>query len=215
LFVIAQDLKQMRVLADVDEADVAKVREGLVAQVVVDAFPGEVFSGRLKTLSFGSSTAQGVVTYTAYIDVPNPLEKLRPGMTATVNFRSAEVKNAVRVPNAALRFRPSGGTGSVPAHGNSGSIGGAAGGSSDERLAKGEGRIRIVPSNAVGDEAKVATVHVGLSDGIYTEIVDGTLTPGTRVAIGEATAPAKSGAPGFPLGGPPQGAGGPPRGGRP
>jgi HlyD family secretion protein len=170
LFTIAQDLKEMLVLADVDEADVAKVREGLRADIVVDAYPGESFPGTVQTLSFGAANNNGVVTYTAFINVANPLDKLRPGLTANVTIRSSEARNVVRVPNSALRYNPSGS------------------GKGEEKVQKGFGRVRVVPANAKGDEAKVVTVRLGLSDGLSTEVVDGSLLPGVRVATGDAPA---------------------------
>jgi HlyD family secretion protein len=170
LFVIAQDLKDMLVLADVDEADVAKVRDGLRADVLVDAYPGDVFPGSVKTLSFGAVNTGGIVTYTAYVAVANPLDKLRPGMTANVTIRSSEVRGVVRVPNAALRYHPAG----PPGPG-------------EEKGKKGFGKVRVVPPNATGDESKVFTVRLGLSDGLNTEVLDGSLLPGMAVATGEAS----------------------------
>lgn len=106
LFVIAQDLKKMRVLADVDEADVGKLREGMQADATVDAFPGETFKGTVQQVRLSPTTTSGVVTYAAVVEVENPEEKLRPGMTATVTVRTHEAKAALLVPNAALRFKP-------------------------------------------------------------------------------------------------------------
>lgn len=107
LFVIAQDLREMRVYADIDEADVGRVKEGMTADVSVDAFPGETFKGTVSQVRFSPFTQSGVVTYAALVDVENPDIKLRPGMTATVTIRSAESKGVKRLPNAALRFKPS------------------------------------------------------------------------------------------------------------
>jgi HlyD family secretion protein len=171
LFVIAQDLKDMLVLADVDEADLARVHEGQVAEILVDAYPNDVFSGKVTTLSYGPTNTSGIVTYTAYINVANASEKLRPGMTANVSIRSSEARHVVRVPNAALRYQPSGPGGHGPGEG---------------KLAKGQGRVRVVPPNATGDEAQIVTVTLGISDGANTEVKGGSLTPGMRVAIGDA-----------------------------
>jgi HlyD family secretion protein len=107
LFVIAQDLRKMRVLADVDEADVGRLKEQIGAEVAVDAFPGEKFKGIVSQVRFSPNSQSGVVTYAAVIEVENPDLKLRPGMTATVSIRSDEARDAVRIPNAALRFKPS------------------------------------------------------------------------------------------------------------
>src|SRR5205823_14370478 len=75
LFVIAQDLRKMRVMADVDEADVGKLKEGMEAEAVVDAFPGETFKGKVEQVRYSPNNVQGVVTYSAVIDVDNPEEK--------------------------------------------------------------------------------------------------------------------------------------------
>ncbi|AKT43369.1 hemolysin D [Chondromyces crocatus] len=107
LFVIAQDLRKMRVFADIDEADVGHVAEGMISDVTVDAFPGEPFKGTVSQVRFSPLTQSGVVTYAAIIEVENPDVKLRPGMTATVSIRSAEALGVKRLPNAALRFKPS------------------------------------------------------------------------------------------------------------
>lgn len=107
LFQIAGDLTRMRIVANVDEADVAQMREHLAATARVDAFPGETFRGELVELRYGSQTTSGVVTYPAVISVANPDMKLRPGMTATVTVVAARHPDVLFVPNAALRFRPS------------------------------------------------------------------------------------------------------------
>ncbi len=116
LFQIAGDLTRMRIIANVDEADVAQMREHLMATARVDAFPGETFRGELIELRYGSQTTSGVVTYPAVISVANPDMKLRPGMTATVTVGAARHPDVLFVPNAALRFRPSSATpdGGVP-----------------------------------------------------------------------------------------------------
>lgn len=107
MFVIAQDLRKMRVLADIDEADVGRLKEGMDAEIRVDAFPGESFKGLVSQVRYSPFNVSGVVTYAAVVEVENPDVKLRPGMTATVTIRSASAKDAQRVPNAALRYKPS------------------------------------------------------------------------------------------------------------
>lgn len=107
LFIIAQDLTRMRVMADVDEADIGRMREGMAVEARVDAFQGDRFRGTVTQLRYGATTTAGVVTYPAVIEVPNPDLKLRPGMTATVTVTTARLENVLRVPNAALRYRPS------------------------------------------------------------------------------------------------------------
>ncbi len=106
LFAIAQDLRKMQVDTSVAEADVGKLSAGMPASFTVDAFPGERFKGKVRQIRNAPQTVQNVVTYDAVIDVDNADLKLRPGMTANITFVSAEKDNVVRVPNAAMRYKP-------------------------------------------------------------------------------------------------------------
>jgi len=106
LFTIANDLRNMRIEAAVSEADVGGVEEGQRVQFRVDAFAGRVFEGSVKQVRYAASTNQNVVTYTTVVDVDNKDLKLRPGMTATATFITAERKNVLKIPLAAVRFRP-------------------------------------------------------------------------------------------------------------
>ncbi|HXJ23202.1 MAG TPA: efflux RND transporter periplasmic adaptor subunit [Polyangia bacterium] len=106
LFVIAKDLREMQVDTSVAEADVGKLSSGMPATFTVDAFPGEKFHGKVRQIRNSPQTVQNVVTYDAVIDVDNPDLKLRPGMTANVTFVAAEKDDVLRVPNAAMRFKP-------------------------------------------------------------------------------------------------------------
>jgi HlyD family secretion protein len=177
LFVIAQDLHKMRVLADVDEADVGKIGEGMDADCVVDAFPGEVFHGRVSQIRYSPNNVSGVVTYPAVVEVDNPEEKLRPGMTSTITVRTHEAHGVTRIPNAALRFRPTPPTGvdgkPIPQP-------------PDPPLEKGKGRVWVVTSEKLGsekDEARI--VSVGITDGMFTEVTDPSLGVGTKVVTDE------------------------------
>jgi len=107
LFTIANDLTKMQILANIDEADVGKVLEGLPAHFSVDAWPGEDFIGTIREVRQSPNTINNVVTYAAVIDAPNPKRKLKPGMTASVQITTQRRDNVVRVPNGALRFKPS------------------------------------------------------------------------------------------------------------
>ncbi|MFT3767070.1 MAG: efflux RND transporter periplasmic adaptor subunit [Minicystis sp.] len=160
LFVIAQDLRKMRVLADVDEADVGKLKEGMTADVRVDAFPGEKFKGSVSQVRFSPNSQSGVVTYAAVIDVDNPDIKLRPGMTATVTIKTAEVLAATRLPNAALRFKPS-----PPVDKDGKKI-------PQEplpALGANKGRIYLLTNETPGAEkAEMREVDIGITDGINT-----------------------------------------------
>jgi HlyD family secretion protein len=165
LFVLAPDLTLMQVLADVDEADVGKVKDGMAASVIVDAFPGEVFSGKLTQIRFSPNDVQGVVTYSAVIDVANPELKLRPGMTATVTVDTRRATGVPSLPNAALRFRPikveqgPPGTPAPPAVFST-------------ELKAGQGRVYL-PAQSPGDDPIEKVVDVGITDGRFTEVKGG------------------------------------------
>ena len=106
LYLIAEDLTKMQVLASIDEADVGRIRREQVVRFTVDAYPTEEFIGSVSQVRLQPTVVQNVVTYATVIDVPNPQLKLKPGMTATVNIEIARADNALRAPAAALRFRP-------------------------------------------------------------------------------------------------------------
>jgi HlyD family secretion protein len=106
LFVIAEDLSKMQVDTSVAEADIGKLRPGMEATFGVDAFPGRRFAGKVRQIRNAAQTVQNVVTYDAVVDVSNPDLELRPGMTANVSFIHADRQDVLKVPNAALRFRP-------------------------------------------------------------------------------------------------------------
>ncbi len=120
LFLIANDLSKMQVIAQIDEADIGAISEEANVDFNVDAFPGEIFRGNISEIRLSSklpatasgSTASGgatnVVVYNIIIDVNNPRLKLRPNMTANVNFTVARVEDVLKIPNSALRYRPSG-----------------------------------------------------------------------------------------------------------
>ena len=105
LFTIAQDLTRMQVDTSVAEADVGKLKEGTEATFTVDAFPNKRFVGKVRQIRYAATVVSNVVTYDAVIDVDNPELLLRPGMTANVTFVTAEARDVLKLPNAALRFR--------------------------------------------------------------------------------------------------------------
>jgi HlyD family secretion protein len=117
LFTIAQDLTQMQVETNVDEADVGRIREGLRASFTVDSFANQNFAGEVMQVRKAPQVLQNVVTYNVVISARNPELKLLPGMTANVRLVVAQKESALKVPNAALRFRLPGDD-SVPARGN-------------------------------------------------------------------------------------------------
>jgi HlyD family secretion protein len=106
LFTIAVDLARMQIDTSVAEGDVGRLTEGMKATFTVDAFPGRQFNGVVRQVRNAPTTTQGVVTYDAVIDVDNGDHALRPGMTANVTFVLAQVADAIKIPNAALRFKP-------------------------------------------------------------------------------------------------------------
>lgn len=226
LFVIAEDLAKMQVDTSVAEADVGRLKAGMPASFTVDAWPGEVFRGTVRQVRNAAQTVQNVVTYDAVVDVPNTDLKLKPGMTATVTFVYAEREDVVRVPNAALRFRPPpsllkeragpGGTnGSAVAASASAAEpaapGAAAGGGAGGRPgAPGRGGDGARPPR--GDRGKTVwvlrgerpspvSIKTGISDGSYTELVEGDLSPGD-VVVTDAVGGAGGGGGGAPGGSP-------------
>lgn len=106
LFTIANDLTKMRVIANVDEADIGGVREGQRVVFTVDAFPGDEFQGKVVQVRLQATTTSNVVTYEVVIDAPNPDLKLMPGLTASVNIYTVEATDVLLVPARALRFTP-------------------------------------------------------------------------------------------------------------
>src|SRR5262249_746968 len=106
LFVIAQDLTEMRVDASIDESDIGKIQPNQSVQFGVDAYPRETFTGRISQVGLQPVVDQNVVTYVTVIDVPNKDMKLKPGMTAAVTVETGRADASITVPNAALRFQP-------------------------------------------------------------------------------------------------------------
>jgi HlyD family secretion protein len=148
LFTIAQDLTKMQVETSVDEADIGRLKLDDRASFTVDAFPGETFTGTVTQIRKAPQVVQNVVTYTVIVGVANPSGKLMPGMTANVKLVVAQKANALKIPNAALRFRPAGVDApapSGPAAGGAPGAGSATGGAPPsieqirERLVKGLG----------------------------------------------------------------------------
>ena len=158
LFVIAQDLRKMQVDTSVAEADIGKLQAGMPASFSVDAYAGTRFRGRIRQIRNAAQTVQNVVTYDAVIDVDNDDLRLRPGMTANVTFIWAEKDGALRVPNAALRFRPSSeilrALGMPPLPGSGGPGAGRAGGGTQRtRAGGGDGPAGGGPAGAAGGGA--------------------------------------------------------------
>jgi HlyD family secretion protein len=207
LFVIAQDLREMKLEVAIDEADVGNVKQGQRATFTVDAFPGKTFPAMITRVDVGSnlsvqdatsssstsstsSTTAQVVSYAADLSVANPDEQLRPGMTATADIVTMEKKNVLLVPNAALRFKPQ--AAGAPAAQASGGIAGALtprmrrrGGGGDSAAPLERGSKQSVYVKQADGSLKAISVTTGDSDGSMTEITGGDLQPGMQVVTGQ------------------------------
>jgi HlyD family secretion protein len=106
LFLIAQDLSQMQIIAAVDESDISSIKQGQEVKFTVQSYPNRTFTGAVDQVRLQSKTTDNVVSYSVVVAVQNPDGQLLPGMTATVEFVTGSAKNVLTVPNAALRFRP-------------------------------------------------------------------------------------------------------------
>ncbi|HEX8139339.1 MAG TPA: efflux RND transporter periplasmic adaptor subunit [Pyrinomonadaceae bacterium] len=127
LFTIANDLTQMQVIANIDQADIGLVEQAKSVGFTVDAFPGDQFKGTIQQMRLNPQNVQNVVTYNVVIDVANPEQKLKPGMTANLEITIDERNDVLKVPNAALRFTPPAGTGRQAAQSNGAATGAAQG----------------------------------------------------------------------------------------
>lgn len=164
LFTIAQDLTNMQVVADVDEADIGDVKEGERVTFTVDAYPDDTFEGKVKQVRQEATTTNNVVTYEVVISAPNADLKLKPGLTANVTIYTAERKGVLSVPSKALRFTPQKET---------------------------VGKMKIVDAanakNKVwtieGNSIVAHKVNIGMTDGTNTQIVSG-IAEGTKVITG-------------------------------
>lgn len=189
LFVIARDLTQMRVLAEIDEADVGKVQPGMAVDVVVDAFADHHFAGKLTQIRYSPTTVEGVVTYAAVVLVDNPEGKLRPGMTATATVETKAERGVLAVRNAALRFEPLArtGPGAAPKAGT-GAQSTVPPKGSPRPLDPGQGAVHV-QLDGPPDDPKVErrVIEIGISDGVYTVVRAG-LEPGAPVIVDENAA---------------------------
>jgi HlyD family secretion protein len=162
LFSIAQDLTKMQIDTSVDEADIGKVAEGQNVEFTIDAYPEETFIGIVSVIRNAPIIVQNVVTYNVVITVDNPERKLKPGMTANVSIILEERKEALSLPNAALRFRPAD---RRPER-------------RDERRGQGAA-VWVMDKN----EPKQIGIKTGISDGRYTEIISDTLAENQEVIV--------------------------------
>ncbi len=195
LFTIAEDLTKMQVQADVDQSDISRIATGQTARFTVDAYPEETFVGKISQIRLNATQNQNVITYPVIIDVANPDGKLRPKMTADVTVEVAKVAEVLRIPNAALRFKPIevGRAGENDAAARTALEGTAARGAAGAAqalggLGRGGRRQQTVYVLGDGGELKAVPVKTGISDGRFTAITEGDLKPGDKIAVGFATA---------------------------
>ena len=184
LFTLAEDLANMELHVDVDEADVGKVKPGQGATFTVDAYPDRAFQARITQVRFGSKTVSGVVTYETVLRVDNSDLSLRPGMTATANIAVLHVRNAILVPSAALRFTPPAPDEKKPSGGLVASLlprppATPAKPREESAADKKQQRVWTLKDG----QPTVTPVTVGATDGIWTEVVAGDITPGTSLLI--------------------------------
>jgi HlyD family secretion protein len=196
LFRIAADLTRMQVHVDVDEADVGDLTAGRTATFEVESYPGETFRGSVAQVRLqpvadvtaaattgalaasslpADTTAAAVVSYTVIVDVPNPDERLRPGMTALVRLTGARRDGTIRLPNGALAYRPS--LEVLKALGQQQRV-------EPPGVAEGKGGIDAEPAEVWkfdGQQLTPAPVHAGLSDDQWTELLEGDVHPGEEL----------------------------------
>src|SRR5438445_1492840 len=232
LFTIANDLTKMQVIANIDQADIGLVENAKSVKFTVDAFPGKDFDGKIEQMRLNPQNVQNVVTYNVVIDVDNPEQKLKPGMTANLTITIDERNNVLKVPNAALRFMPQDASTQRSGSGNSNGQGGrqwsgnGTNGSDQSGRSGSGGESRFAPPTAPvlagqtrlvwvpGSDGKPQNrrIKVGLTDGVSTEVVEGNLQEGEMVVTGQTLSSAskantnQSSAPGF--GGAPRTGGG-------
>lgn len=161
LFKIARDLTDMRVIADVDEADIGDVKEGQRVTFTVDAFPDDTFEGQVTQVRQEATTESNVVTYEVVISAPNDDLKLKPGLTANVVIFTMEAKDVLAVPSKALRFTPH-----------------EAMLNSDETITDTDAKEKVWVKE--GSNLKAVAVETGMTNGTLTQITKG-LKPGTHV----------------------------------
>ena len=163
LFNIAQNLTDMRVIADVDEADIGEVKEGARVTFTVDAYPNDTFEGKVTQVRQEATTTNNVVTYEVVISAPNNDLKLKPGLTANVTIFTAEKQGVLCVPSKALRFTPT-----TETVGNM-------------KIQDTNGKNKVWTKE--GNTLKAHNLQIGMSDGINTEVLFG-ISEGTVIVTG-------------------------------
>jgi HlyD family secretion protein len=220
LFQIAQDLTKMQVSADVSESDIGRVQMGEPVKFTVDAYPDKQFRGKVAQIRLIATVNQNVVTYPVIVEVANPDLLLRPTMTANVTIDVATVHDTLRVPNAALRWKPettvaaaappegaaragqggggqgAGGQGGA-GQGGAGAMarqgGGGAGGTGRQGGGRSVRPTTIYQLQGPKEEPKPVEIRTGITDGRFTQVVSGEVKSGDTVIVGLATAKANTG----------------------
>lgn len=187
LFVIAQDLREMQIEAQVDESSISKVKDGQAVEFNVAAFPTETFKGVVKQIRINPVTSQNVVNYDVMVNVANPKIQLLPGMTATLNFIIARKTGVLQIPNQALRYVPSDKSSNgkpkaalSPSPSPSAAL---VGGFAKKKAAAEQGTNLWVLENGKQVRKKV---ELGISDGLNTEVISG-LSEGEEVITGSTS----------------------------
>jgi HlyD family secretion protein len=173
IFLIANDLSHMQILAQVGESDIAQIKQGQDVNFTVQALPNKPFHGTVQQVRLQSTTSDNVVDYTVVIAVDNSQGKLLPGMTARVDFVTNAATNVLTVSNAALRFHPATTTTQAPAATSSAPKG--------QRTRSSGGTLYFLDANGKVQSAKVKT---GITDGIVTEVSGADIKEGMKVIAG-------------------------------
>lgn len=165
LFTIAQDLEQMQIEVNVSEADIGEVKEGQDVVYTLDGYPNSEFTGKVTQVRISPTTVSNVVTYSVIVKVANDDFKLKPGMTANVSIITSQVKDALCVPNKALKFTPS----------------------TNQQKFEQQG-LWIVDKNG---KAQRINVEIGVSDDNFTQVISDKIFEGEQVAVEQTNAPKK------------------------
>jgi HlyD family secretion protein len=210
LFTIAQDLTKMQVYAKTDEGDVGQIRPGLPVDFQVDAFPKEVFHGTVDQVRMNATTVQNVVTYDTIVDFDNPQLKLFPGMTAYVSIPVASASDVVKIPNAALRYKPDlsaekmqelyqkYGIQASPTAQPKQAAAASGSDSKNQRRETSIGNDSAIVWRLLADKSlQPLPVHIGLTDHTYTALLAGDVQPGEELVTGATTAKSGSSGPGL------------------
>lgn len=204
LFTLAQDLTKMQVAADVSESDIGAVKVGEPVRFNVDAYPDRDFRGRVSQIRLNATVNQNVVTYPVVVEVANPDLSLRPSMTANVSIEVARARDVLRIPNAALRWKPEakpgasteqravglgqgGGTAAMARQVGQATGGGNRNGAGGRTRAARAQQQTVYTLPAGKEEPAPVEVRTGISDGRFTQVVEGQIAAGDTVVTGAAT----------------------------